>query len=49
VNDLVDLQMHLQQRFPVRSFNALRAKYDPKNLLANSLIKMTLGKPPAAE
>jgi L-galactono-1,4-lactone dehydrogenase len=49
VNDLVDLQMHLQERFPVRSFNALRAKYDPKNLLANSLIDMTLGKPPAAK
>jgi L-galactono-1,4-lactone dehydrogenase len=45
VNDLLDLQIHLQDRFPVRSFNALRAKYDPKNLLANPLINMTLGKP----
>jgi L-galactono-1,4-lactone dehydrogenase len=49
VNDLVDVQLHLQDRFPVRSFNALRAKYDPKNLLANPLINMTLGKGQAAK
>jgi L-galactono-1,4-lactone dehydrogenase len=42
---LVDLRIALQNKFPVQSFNALRAIYDPKNILASPLINLTLGEP----
>lgn len=44
---LVDLQMFLSERFPLRKFNSLRKKWDPKNLMANPLINSLLGKPQA--
>lgn len=42
---LVDLQLFLQSRFPLEKFNQQRALYDPKNILANPMINMTLGTP----
>lgn len=42
---LADLQLFLSQRFPLRKFNELRRSFDPKNLLANSLINSIFGKP----
>lgn len=42
---LVDLQISLQERFPVQKFNAARTLLDPKNILGNSLVDLVLGKP----
>ena len=42
---LIDLQLFLQERFPLVKFNKLRATYDPKNILASPLINLTLGTP----
>jgi L-galactono-1,4-lactone dehydrogenase len=42
---IVDLRIALQNKFPLQSFNALRAIYDPKNILASPLINLTLGEP----
>lgn len=46
---LVDLQLFLQQRFPVYQFNKARQLLDPKNLLSNHLIDSIFGKPPTPE
>ena len=40
---LVDLHLFLQNRFPLKDFNALRLKYDPKNILGSPLIDMIFG------
>ncbi|GAX14091.1 L-galactono-1,4-lactone dehydrogenase [Fistulifera solaris] len=45
MNRLIDLQLFLQQRFPLHEFNALRAKLDPHNILANPLLNLILGDP----
>ncbi|GAX11978.1 L-galactono-1,4-lactone dehydrogenase [Fistulifera solaris] len=45
MNRLIDLQLFMQQRFPLQEFNALRAKLDPHNILANSLLNLILGDP----
>ena len=42
---LVDLQLLLQSKYPVDSFNRLRSIYDPKNIMANQLMNMVLGDP----
>ena len=42
---LVDLQLSLQSRFPVASFNEVRRIYDPKNILSSPLMDLVLGKP----
>jgi len=44
---LVDLQLFLSKRFPLQQFNDLRAKFDPKNILASPMIDSILGKPPS--
>lgn len=45
MDKLIDLQLFLQQRFPLQEFNALRAKHDPHNILANPLLNLVLGDP----
>lgn len=42
---LVDTQLFLQTRFPLRLFNEARDIYDPKNILGNDLLNLVLGKP----
>ena len=42
---MVDLQLLMQSKYPVDSFNALRSIYDPKNIMANPLMNMALGDP----
>lgn len=42
---LVDLQILLQNKYPVDAFNQLRSIYDPKNIMANQLMNMALGDP----
>jgi L-galactono-1,4-lactone dehydrogenase len=44
---LVDLKLHYENRFPLAKFNAARAHFDPKNLMANDLINLVLGVPPS--
>lgn len=40
---LVDLQLLLQSKYPLDSFNQLRSIYDPKNIMANQLLNMVFG------
>jgi L-galactono-1,4-lactone dehydrogenase len=42
---LVDLQLFLNNRFPLEKFNAWRSQLDPKNILSSPLINLILGKP----
>lgn len=42
---LMDLQLFLQERFPLDMFNAARRLYDPKNILSNPLMNLILGDP----
>lgn len=42
---LVDLQMFMQNRYPLTKFNQARAMLDPNNILASPLINLVLGKP----
>lgn len=42
---LIDLQIFLQDRFPLTMFNEARSIYDPKNILANPLMNLVLGDP----
>jgi L-galactono-1,4-lactone dehydrogenase len=43
--DLIGLQILLESRFPLAKFNELRAKFDPRNILASPMINIVLGKP----
>ena len=42
---LVDLRMHYETRLPIGKFNAARAFYDPKNIMANDLLNLVFGTP----
>lgn len=42
---LIDVQLQLQQRFPLRMFNNARLLFDPKNLLSNALVNQVFGEP----
>lgn len=42
---IVDLQLHMQSRYPVKLFNDMRQVYDPKNILGNHLVDLSLGNP----
>jgi L-galactono-1,4-lactone dehydrogenase len=42
---IIDLQMFLQDRFPVQLFNEARQRFDPKNILAGPLLNIALGSP----
>jgi len=42
---LIDLQLMLETRFPLRKFNGARMMFDPKNILGNDLLNLTLGTP----
>jgi L-galactono-1,4-lactone dehydrogenase len=41
----VELKSLYLDRFPVAEFNAVRAEYDPKNILSTPLLDLVLGKP----
>lgn len=41
---LVDLQLLLQSRFPIKLFQSVRASYDPKNILGSPTLDLALGK-----
>ena len=41
--ELVDLQLLMEQRFPLLQFNLVRALLDPHNIMANKLINSVLG------
>jgi L-galactono-1,4-lactone dehydrogenase len=43
--NVVDLQMFLQARHPLHSFNKARAIFDPKNILAGPLLNLLIGSP----
>jgi hypothetical protein len=45
VSKLIDLQLFLQQRYPVKFFNDVRYDHDPHNILGNPLIDLALGAP----
>jgi L-galactono-1,4-lactone dehydrogenase len=42
---LVDLQVALQDRYPLDAYNRLRSIFDPKNILASDFINTVLGDP----
>ena len=42
---LIDVKLQLESRFPLKLFNRHRALYDPKNILGNDLLNMTIGFP----
>ena len=42
---LADLQIFLQERYPLKLFNEARSLYDPKNILSNPLLDLVLGDP----
>lgn len=43
--NLLALRRLMESRYPLKTFNAARFYYDPKNILGNNLINMILGKP----
>jgi L-galactono-1,4-lactone dehydrogenase len=45
MGQVIDLQLFLQSRFPLKQFNDARSVYDPKNILANPLVNLLLGDP----
>lgn len=42
---LIDLQLLLESRFPIKLFNDLRATYDPKNIMGSPNLDLAIGKP----
>ena len=44
-NDYLMLRDGMKRRYPLDKFNAARMLYDPKNLLANDLMNLVLGRP----
>jgi L-galactono-1,4-lactone dehydrogenase len=43
--DLIDLQLYLNERFPLDKFNMWRKQLDPNNILASPSLSTLLGKP----
>jgi L-galactono-1,4-lactone dehydrogenase len=42
---IVDLQLFLQERYPLQLFNEARQRFDPKNILAGPLLNIAFGSP----